>query len=49
MSKQLLYLAKRENLERLANYLHLTTDPSWSQGHLARLVWWRIKRRPIHW
>lgn len=39
--------AKRENLERLAHYLKLSFDSGWSQGHLARLVYWRIKRDPF--
>lgn len=36
--------ASRRDLERLASYYKLRFAPSWSQKHLAALVYWRITR-----
>ena len=36
--------SKRAYLEKLAKYLKLRFDSSWSQRHLANLVYWRITR-----
>jgi hypothetical protein len=38
--------SKRESLERLACYLRLRFETSWSQRHLASLIYWRITRGP---
>jgi len=34
----------RLELERFARWLRLRSAPTWSQGHLAALVYWRITR-----
>jgi hypothetical protein len=36
--------SKRAYLEKLARYLKLHFESSWSQRHLANLVYWRITR-----
>lgn len=44
MRRGTLIRSARANLERLARYLKLHFDSSWSQRHLANLVYWRITR-----
>jgi hypothetical protein len=36
--------ARREDLLRLAAWLHLRIEPSWSNKHIASLVYWRVTR-----
>jgi len=48
IDKSDLYATSRVNLERLARYLKLDIEDSWSHKHIARLVYWRLKRTPIH-
>jgi len=45
MKRRELLQAPRAHLERLARYLKLHFDASWSRGHLARLIHWRLNRK----
>jgi hypothetical protein len=44
LKRSVLKKAKRENLERLARFLKLSFDASWSKKHLVDLIRWRITR-----
>lgn len=39
--------AKTDNLHRLAKWLSLTTDSTFSHNHLVRLIWWRLKKEQV--
>jgi len=44
LKRSTLKKASRENLERLARFLKLSFDVSWSKKHLVDLIHWRITR-----